>query len=86
MTFTGILPIGLRRSSGGAPSLRELPTDKPRPSAMTYSGGCVAGHISVEARRTLVDAGGARDVHPVYRTARRGRRCSTGIASKRTSP
>ena len=37
----------------GAPSLLELPTDKPRPSAMTYSGGCVAGHISVEARRTL---------------------------------
>jgi amino acid adenylation domain-containing protein/FkbH-like protein/non-ribosomal peptide synthase protein (TIGR01720 family) len=37
----------------GAPSLLELPFDKPRPSVMTYSGGSVTARISSAVRRDV---------------------------------
>ncbi len=37
----------------GSPSLLELPTDSPRPSVMTYQGGCITSRLSVQSRRAL---------------------------------
>jgi amino acid adenylation domain-containing protein/FkbH-like protein/non-ribosomal peptide synthase protein (TIGR01720 family) len=37
----------------GAPALLEIPSDMPRPSVMTYVGGCVRRQISAATRRTI---------------------------------
>ena len=42
-----------RNELRGAPSLLELPFDKPRPSVMTYVGGSASGQISSAMRRCV---------------------------------
>ena len=37
----------------GAPALLEIPSDMPRPSVMTYVGGCVRKQVSAATRRAL---------------------------------
>src|SRR3984893_3718860 len=37
----------------GAPALLEIPSDTPRPSVMTYVGGCVRKQVSAATRRAL---------------------------------